>query len=431
MRVLVVGAYGLIGGYVLARLHREGRGVVGVGRDIRAAARRFPYANWLKADLRNLLAPADWADLLDGVDAVVNCAGALQESTRDNLAAVQRDAPIALAHACAAAKIRFVHVSAAGVAPGAATPFFQTKADAEAEMQTLGSDWLILRPGFVLAPIAYGGSALLRALAAFPFVTPTLFPEAVVQVVSAEDIAEAVARALEPEAPVTVMIDLAHPAPTTVSDILVGLRGWLGLAPAPTALIPRAFAGIGAGLADAIALLGWRSPIRSTALAQLKAGVTTEGASDGGPFGFAVKSLPEMLAGWPSGVQERWFARLYLLKPVILLTLIGFWLASGIIGLTAGRTAAVALIASARLAPAAAQTTVIIGSLVDIALGLAAGVRQSAGLAMKGMVAVSLAYLAGASVIAPALWLDPLGPLVKVAPGLILALVGLAVLEER
>jgi hypothetical protein len=47
------------------------------------------------------------------------------------------------------------------------------------------------------------------------------------------------------------------------------------------------------------------------------------------------------------------------------------------------------------------------------------------------MLAVSLAYLAGASLLEPALWLDPLGVLVKVLPSILLTLVALATLDER
>ena len=43
----------------------------------------------------------------------------------------------------------------------------------------------------------------------------------------------------------------------------------------------------------------------------------------------------------------------------------------------------------------------------------------------------ALAYLAAATVMMPGLWGDPLGPLVKVGPAIALALVGLAILEER
>ena len=49
----------------------------------------------------------------------------------------------------------------------------------------------------------------------------------------------------------------------------------------------------------------------------------------------------------------------------------------------------------------------------------------------SGMLAVSFAYLAGASLLEPTLWLDPLGPLVKVLPSILLTLTALATLDER
>jgi predicted RNA methylase len=48
-----------------------------------------------------------------------------------------------------------------------------------------------------------------------------------------------------------------------------------------------------------------------------------------------------------------------------------------------------------------------------------------------GMIAITLAYLGAATVLAPDLWLDPLGALVKAVPSLCLALVALAILDER
>ena len=44
MRILVTGAYGLIGSACLARLHRDGHALVGVGRAVETAKRSFPYA---------------------------------------------------------------------------------------------------------------------------------------------------------------------------------------------------------------------------------------------------------------------------------------------------------------------------------------------------------------------------------------------------
>ena len=47
------------------------------------------------------------------------------------------------------------------------------------------------------------------------------------------------------------------------------------------------------------------------------------------------------------------------------------------------------------------------------------------------MIVVSLGYLAGATLYAPDLWADPLGPMLKVLPGLALALTAAALLDER
>jgi hypothetical protein len=138
-----------------------------------------------------------------------------------------------------------------------------------------------------------------------------------------------------------------------------------------------------------------------------------------------------MLAGWPSGVQERWFARLYFLKPVALIVLIGFWFASGAIGLTVGFPRAVAALAAVAAPLAAAKAMVIGGAILDMVLAVLACARSTARTALVGMVGVSAAYLIGATVLRPDLWADPFGPLIKVVPGAILALAVLAIMDER
>jgi uncharacterized protein YbjT (DUF2867 family) len=430
MPVLIVGGYGLIGGYVTARLHRDGWQVMGAGRDIAPAARRAPYASWVMVDLRGMREAADWAHLLVGVDAVVNCAGALQDSPRDDLAAVHVEATRALYEACATGGVRrVVHISAAGL-DGADTAFAKTKRDAEAVLGGMDLDWVIVRPALVLAPAAYGGSALLRGLAALPGFVPALFADRVVQVVSAEDVAEAVARCLQPGAPARITVELAAAAQTTLRDILLALRAWLGLPPAPVVAVPALMGGLAALASDLIAALGWRSPMRSTSLAQLAAGVEARGHGADAALGFAPKPLHEMLAGWPSGVQERWFARLYFLKPSGLVTLAGFWAISGLLGLTVGRQHAVALL-TPPLSLALAQEAVVAGGVLDLALAALVCFRRTAPTALKGMLAVTAAYLAGATIIRPELWADPLGPLVKAIPAAVLALVVLAMMSER
>lgn len=429
MRTLVVGAYGLIGSYVTARLLADGHTVVGVGRDIAAARRRLPSAEWIALDLRAALVQ-DWIDALAGVEAVVNCAGALQDSPRDDLAAVHVEGVRRLLEACAAIGVRrFVHVSAAGMASGRGAAFNDTKLAGEAVVAASSLEWLILRPGLVLAPAAYGGTALLRGLAGFPGVIPAAYADSVVQVVSAEDVALAVAQGLAPGAPSRTHADVLHPDRIALGEILRSLRCWLGFPPAPILNIPASLAGLTARLSDGLALLGWRSPMRTTALAQLRAGV--EGGGTGAAvLGVQPKSLAQMLEAWPSSVQERWFARAYFLKPAMLATLAGFWALSGVIGLLRQDTAA-SVLTSAGVTEDLARIAVIGGSFVDIALGLAVAVRRWARPALLGMLAVSAGYMAVGGVLRPDLWLDPLGPFLKTLPAALLAVAALALLDER
>ncbi|UWQ81308.1 DoxX-like family protein [Leisingera sp. S132] len=107
-----------------------------------------------------------------------------------------------------------------------------------------------------------------------------------------------------------------------------------------------------------------------------------------------------------------------------------FWLASGLIGLWQLEAAAKVL-TDAGWGSLPAKASVAFWSLADIALGLAILWRPWAARACLGMAAVSLIYLAAATAVTPQMWADPLGPLVKVLPGLLLALITHQLLQER
>jgi len=408
----------------------EGHAVLGIGRDIAAAQRRFPSVSWALADLATTSVEG-WTALLDGVEAVINCAGALQDSPRDDLQAVHVTGVERLAVACARAGVsRLIHVSAAGVAAGRETAFNRTKLAAEAALAVTDLDWIILRPGLVLAPAAYGGTALLRGLAGLPYALPSAFPESAVQLVSVEDVAEAVVRVLARPDLRRVGIDLVQAERHSVEALLAALRQWLGLPPARILRMPAVLIGLTARLADGLACLGWRSPMRSAALAQLRLGVTGDAEAAPRLLGLELRSLQQILEAWPAGVQERWFARSYLLKPAILIGLGVFWLLSGAIGLVSFAPA-VAVLTAAGVAPVLAKAAVLGGGLADLLLGTAIAFRSTAPWALGGMLLVSAAYLIGGTLVRSDLWLDPLGPFLKIVPGMLLAAAALAILDER
>jgi uncharacterized protein YbjT (DUF2867 family) len=313
MRVLITGAYGLIGAACLARLRRERHDLIAAGRNIEEARRRFPYARWIAADFRELTAPERWHGLLDGIEAIVNCVGALQDGERDDLQRVHVDAPAALFAACEQNGInRIVHISAAGAGPDGPTAFARTKGEAERELSSRKLDWIILRPGLVLADAVYGGTALLLGAAGFPLITPVPAAKPI-HVVAVEDVAETVAWALHAGVPARLILDLVHPRPMSLATIVTSYRAWLGFKPQRLVTLPRSVTAVAARVADALSFLGWRSAMRSTAMAQLAAGI------DGDPSGWLTatgivpKSLDDVLALRPATVQDRWYARLYLL----------------------------------------------------------------------------------------------------------------------
>ena len=78
-----------------------------------------------------------------------------------------------------------------------------------------------------------------------------------------------------------------------------------------------------------------------------------------------------------------------------------------------------------------AQASVVLWSLVDLVLAGMLVFRKTASLACLLMMAVSAVYLVASTLIVPHLWLDPLGPLVKILPALMLAGLARLLLETR
>lgn len=432
MRVLVTGAYGLIGSACLARLYREGHEVTGAGRDVRDAQRRAPYARWITTDFHRLTLAGDWLPLLKGFDAVVNCVGVLQDGMHDNVQRIQVAATTALFAACERAGIkRVVHISAIGAARSAPTAFARSKAEAEDNLARRQIEWVILRPGLVLAPAVYGGTAMLRGLAGLPFVTPVIEPDARLQVVSVDDVAAAVAHSLTPDAKLNVKWDVAHPDVLTLATLVRATRDWLGFRKRPIWRVPRGFATVVSALADVLGYLGWRSPARSTAVRQLAAGVIGAPAPWIAATGIEPQSLEAILAQRPASVADRWFARLFLFKPVAIAGLALFWIATGIITLGPGSAVALGHLKTAGLPPKVAGPLVVGGALFDYFIGLGLLLRPATRVVLHIMLWMTVLYLIVGSVLAPQLWADPLGPYLKIVPVLIATLFTLAIIDER
>ncbi len=425
MNILILGATGFIGSHIAAKLAAEGHAVTGLGRETARLAARMPQISWVRADLGSLLTAEGWNALLTHQDVVVNCAGALQDGLSDNLKDVQTRAQLTLHAAAKAAGIKLiVQISADTTGPSGKTEFLATKRAADEALATSGLSHVILRPALVIGRNAFGGTALLRALAALPMVLPLVHAESPVSTVTLDDVARTVSLAMSGEIPSGSDLTLATEG-QTLASLVTEHRAWLGLPPAPVLGLPAFAAAPVSAIADALGWLGWRSPLRSTAMQVMRHGV---GSGEAEPP-FPPEPASAFLARNPAGVQDLWFARLYLLKPLIFFCLSAFWLVSGIVPLLDPSRAA------GHFEPFMGQTAALVLTLVtclmDIALGLAVLYRPKTRLALWGMIGVTFGYLAGSVVMEPALWLDPLGPMVKTVPSLVLTLAALAILDER
>jgi hypothetical protein len=216
-----------------------------------------------------------------------------------------------------------------------------------------------------------------------------------------------------------------------LADVVSAQRRWLGFPHQPTLELPAVIARAITATADALAYLGWRSPARSTAFAELAAGMRGDPTTWIAASGIAPKDLDAILNECPATLQDRWFSRLYFLKPAAIACLAAFWIVSGLVAIGPGWSGAQAVLATTGVNSRAAMLTTAGGAIVDIVLGIGVAIRGSARMALIGMLVVSGLYLLLGTILAPALWLDPLGRLVKIVPLLLLIVFALAVLEER
>lgn len=426
MNILILGATGFIGSAIARHLVTEGHTITGLGRAPTRMARRLPTIHWITADLAAMTEPERWSEVLRGQDVVVNCAGALQGGMADNLESTQFKAILALYAAAKNTSLSLViQISARTTGAAAGTPFLATKRRADEALASSGLDFVILRPTLVIGRNAHGGTALLRALAALPVVQPLSFADSSIATTSLSDIAQAVANAIDGTLPPGTDAEIAATETATLADLVRLHRNWLGLPPARILPLPGLLGRPLTWLADLAGHLGWRSPLRSTAMAVMAEGVIA------GEGKVLIPGTPaeQTLADNPAGVQDLWFARLYLLKPLTIGGLSLFWLLSGLVPLLEPSRAASHFLPF--MPPAAAYALTLATCLLDIVLGIAVVFRPWAQKALVGMLAASLAYLGGATMLEPALWLDPIGPLVKVLPSMILTLATLAILDER
>ncbi|MFH0298312.1 SDR family oxidoreductase [Bradyrhizobium sp. 31Argb] len=435
-RILVLGASGLIGRFVTDDLRIRGFQTIGIARRFAPSQRgssldlELPVMTLDAAALARLLRERE-------VDVVVNCLGVLQDGPGSDTGAVHRDfvARLLAGIRDSGRAIRLVHISIPGVAKDDHTAFSVTKREAEGLIADSGIPYAILRPGFVVAPAAYGGSAMLRALAALPVDLPQKDAATPFQPIAVEDIAATIAwlaeRDIADPAASAVTWDLMQPQPVTLGGVIKQFRFSFGTADTPRLTPPAFMIDLGAKLGDLVNRLGWMPPLRSTAIAELRRGVTGDPSAWMAATGIVPRTLAEVVGQRSATIQDKWFARLFLIKALVIASLVLFWVASGFIALFVSYDAAAGILSARNFPPALVGPFTVLTSLMDISIGVLIAFRRTAAFGLIAGIVASLGYMIGTAILTPDLWIEPLGALVKTGPAIVLMLVALLTLDNR
>lgn len=291
-RVTLLGGSGFLGRHVAQELLARGARLTIASRHPERAYALKPLGNlgqvrFARCDITN---PASRTAVLAGTDAVVNLVGAFA----GDLDALQgRGAGRVAAAAREAGARAFVQISANGADAEAPVDYARTKAEGEEAVLAAFPGATVLRPSIVFGPDDNFINRFAGLIAMLP-VMPVFGPEAKLQPVFVDDVAEAVATALGNPAHAGKTYELCGPEVMTMLELNQRIAAAEGR--------NRLFAPLPDALSGAIALAtGWApgAPITHDQWRLLKAGNVASGKLPGlDKLGIAPRPLGLFLDRW-------------------------------------------------------------------------------------------------------------------------------------
>lgn len=417
MRILVTGATGFIGSAIVTALRKNAHDVIACAH--RAGRQRWPSGvEMIAVDyMRDLTAEA-WLPRLVGVDVVINAVGILRESAQAGFAELHHLAPHALFQACEQCGVnRVIQMSALGADEGA-SQYHRSKRAADDVLRASTLDWTVVQPSVVFGQRG-ASTRLFLHLASLPVIPLVGRGEQYMQPIHIDDLVAIVVRLIERGLAVKQTIAAVGPEAVTMRKMLSVYRKHLGLGKTFMVPIPLALIRQVARLGDVL-----KSGALSTeTLHMLLNGNTGSVHATHQILGYLPRALEDFIS-CDEADSLRMSAVWSWVRPMLLAGIAIMWAAAGVVSWIYAQDHGLALLAKLGLSPKLAAGAFIVACGVNVVLGVATlltpgRVLWLVQLAVMGFYTVALSW------VAPQLWLDPFGALIKNLP-LAVVLLGLA-----
>jgi uncharacterized protein YbjT (DUF2867 family) len=417
MRILITGTTGFIGSSLAAALARRGHEVVA------CTHRRKRDERAMAVDFMRDLDEADWLPRLHGVDAVINAVGILRETRHAHFDALHHRAPTALFRACHTAGVkRVIQISALGADEEATSAYHLSKKAADDELRFLELDWTIVQPSVVFGS---GGAStgLFLQLASLPVMPLIGRGEQLMQPVHIDDLTDLIVKLVEERAALRQTLHAVGPRAVTLSEMLRSYRAQLHLGRALLIPIPLPLIRLSAKVGDVVKA----GALSTETLDMLLRGNSGDARQIASVLGRPPRALDAFISPAESGLLRtgsvfRW------LRPLLLIGIATMWVAAGVASWFYAQDHGLALLAHLGLSPDRARIALAGACMLDVGLGITTLRPNRTIWAMQ--LAVIGFYTAALTYVAPQLWADPFGPLVKNLPLAVLIL-GLMSLESE
>ena len=412
MKVLVTGANGFIASSIVESLLLANHDVIACARS-NTNLPTHVNLTYQHLDFNLPSSNAEYEKMLAGVDIVMNCAGILREKQPGDFTQVHVDGPLRLAQAAENAGVKkFIQLSALGNDSDGA--FINSKHELDEKLLLLRLPVTIIRPSVVVSTHgSYGGTSMLRAMASLPLLLaiPGSGRQKIQPILLADVVEIFIAAMSRSQADNKVLYAVGSEV-LTLMQFLTVTRQWLKIKPTWLMTVPMFLLRPIIAIADKYG----RGPINKTILTMLENGnVAPKDASQElqSATGLVPQSVTQRLSCAPSFVQDRWHARLYLLRLPLWISVSVVWIISAVAGAYAEPHEFRPILDSIGVATDWQQMTVFLMSLLDCILGVMLLFRYRVKLVLWLMLISVVGYTAVIGASMPMLWFLPMGGLAK------------------